>query len=108
MQERPPGSMSLVGSLARSQAKNKRVGCSFLNTVALIFGPNINSKPDRPMSPGAIYLRDRAARCRAHAASLGDAETQAALLKLANEYIVQAEQIESEENTATIDGGIPA
>jgi len=50
------------------------------------------------MSPGAIYLRDQAAKCRAHAASMGDAETQAALLKLADEYIVQAEQIESEEN----------
>jgi hypothetical protein len=31
---------------------------------------------------------------------MGDAETQAALLKLADEYIVQAEQIESEENQA--------
>jgi hypothetical protein len=59
------------------------------------------------MSPGAI-LRDQAAKCRAHAASLGDAETQAALVKLASEYIVQAEQIESEENTATIDGGTSA
>ena len=79
-----------------------------MNTVALIFGPNINPKPDRPMSPGAIYLRDRAAKCRAHAASLSDAETQAALIKLANEYIVQAEQIESEENTATMDGAMSA
>ena len=60
------------------------------------------------MSPGAIYLRDQAAKCRAHAASMGDAETQAALLKLADEYIVQAEQIESEENTATMDGAMSA
>jgi len=60
------------------------------------------------MSPGAIYLRVRAAKCRAHAASLSDAETQAALIKLANEYIVQAEQIESEENTATMDGAMSA
>ena len=52
------------------------------------------------MSPGAIYLRDQAAKCRAHAASMGDAETKAALRKLADEYIVQAEQIESEENQA--------
>jgi hypothetical protein len=37
---------------------------------------------------------------------MGDAETQAALRKLADGYIVQAEQIESEENTATIDGGM--
>jgi hypothetical protein len=65
-------------------------------------------KPDRPMSPGAVYLRDQAAKCRAHAASLGDAETQAALRKLADEYIVQAEQIESEENMATIDGAMSA
>jgi ribosomal 30S subunit maturation factor RimM len=35
---------------------------------------------------------------------MGDAHTQAALRKLADEYIVQAEQIESEENTATMDG----
>jgi hypothetical protein len=61
-----------------------------------------------PMSPGAIYLRDRAAKCRAYAASMGDAETQAALRKLADEYIVQAEQIESEEKMATIDGAMSA
>ena len=47
------------------------------------------------MSPGAIYLRDQAAKCRAHAASMSDAQTQAALRKLADEYIAQAEQIES-------------
>jgi hypothetical protein len=58
------------------------------------------------MSPGSIYLRDQAAKCRAHAASMSDAETQAALIKLANEYIAQAEQIESEENTATMDGAM--
>jgi hypothetical protein len=39
---------------------------------------------------------------------MGDAQTRAALRKLADEYIVQAERIESKENTATIDGGIPA
>jgi len=64
-------------------------------------GPNINQAG--PMSSRSIYLRYQAAKCRAHAASLGDAETQAALLKLA-EYIVQAEQVES----ATIDGGTSA
>ena len=58
------------------------------------------------MYPGSVYLRDQAAKCRAHAASMGDAETQAALRKLADGYIVQAKQIESEENTATIDGGM--
>jgi hypothetical protein len=31
---------------------------------------------------------------------MSDAQTQAALRKLADEYIVQAEQIESEENQA--------
>ena len=56
-----------------------------------------------PMSPGAIYLRDQAAKCRAHAASMGDAETQAALFELADSYIIQAEQIEGEEDTPTID-----
>ena len=56
------------------------------------------------MYPGSVYLRDQAAKCRAHAISIGDAQTRATLLKLADEYIVQAEQIESEENTATIDG----
>jgi hypothetical protein len=39
---------------------------------------------------------------------MGDADTQAALRKLADEYIVQAEQIESEENMATIDGAMSA
>jgi hypothetical protein len=52
------------------------------------------------MSPGAIYLRDQAAKCRARAASMGDAQTRAALSKLADEYIVQAEQIESKESQA--------
>ena len=52
------------------------------------------------MSPGAVYLRHQATKCRAHAASMGDARTQAALRKLADEYIVQAVQIESEENQA--------
>jgi hypothetical protein len=39
---------------------------------------------------------------------MGDAHTQAALRKLADEYTVQAEQIESEENTATMDGAMSA
>ena len=48
------------------------------------------------MSPqGSVNLRDQAAKCRAHAISIGDAQTRAALLKLADEYIVQAKQIES-------------
>jgi hypothetical protein len=55
------------------------------------------------MSPGSIYLRDKAAKCRAHADSMGDAETQAALRKLADEYIIQAEKIESEESMADLD-----
>jgi hypothetical protein len=60
------------------------------------------------MSSGAFYLRDQASKCRAHAASIGHAETNAALRKLADEYIVQAEQIEGEENMVTIDGGTSA
>src|SRR6266478_8515086 len=41
MQERPSGSKSLVGGLARSQAKTKRRRCSVLNSVTLVLGPNM-------------------------------------------------------------------
>jgi hypothetical protein len=62
------------------------------------------------MSPRSIYLREQAAKCRAHAdsMSLGDAVTQVALRRLADDYIAQAEQIESEEKTAAKDGGTSA
>ena len=49
------------------------------------------------MSKRSIYLRDQATKCRGHADSMTDAETQAALRKLAAEYIVQAEYIERED-----------
>jgi hypothetical protein len=64
-----------------------------LNTIALLLCPLLVCS----MSPRSIYLREQAAKCQAHGASLGDAQTQAALRKLAHEYIVQAKQIESEE-----------
>jgi hypothetical protein len=40
--------------------------------------------------------------------SMGDVVTQAALRKLADEYIAQAEEIESKENNAAIDDGTSA
>jgi hypothetical protein len=40
--------------------------------------------------------------------SLSDAVTQAALGKMADEYIAQAEEIESKENKAAIDDGTSA
>jgi hypothetical protein len=49
------------------------------------------------MSERSIYLRDQAAKCRAHANSMTDAETQAALRKLADKYVAQAAVIEASE-----------
>jgi hypothetical protein len=49
------------------------------------------------MSERSIYLRDQAAKCRAHANSITDAETQAALRKLAAEYVAQTTAIEATE-----------
>jgi hypothetical protein len=62
------------------------------------------------MSPRSIYLRFQADKCRSHASSmsLSDAVTQAALGKMADEYIAQAEEIESKENKAAIDDGTSA
>jgi hypothetical protein len=40
--------------------------------------------------------------------SLGDAVTQVALRKLADEYTAQAEEIESKENKAAIEDGTSA
>jgi hypothetical protein len=42
--------------------------------------------------------------CRSHAIALGDAETKADLRKLAEEYVVQAEETERENKTAIDDG----
>jgi hypothetical protein len=47
------------------------------------------------MSERSSYLRDQAAKCRSHAIAIGDVLTQTELRKLAAEYIVQAEHIES-------------
>jgi hypothetical protein len=49
------------------------------------------------MSERSIYLRDQAVKCEWHANNIGDAETQLKLRKLAAEYVVQANDIESEE-----------
>jgi hypothetical protein len=49
------------------------------------------------MSERSIYLRDQAAKCRAHAAALTDVETQDQLRKLAGEYTERAAEIESKE-----------
>jgi hypothetical protein len=50
------------------------------------------------MSPRSIYLRDQAAKCEWHAQNIGDSETQLRLRKLAAEYVVQANDIESKES----------
>jgi hypothetical protein len=49
------------------------------------------------MSERSIYQRDQAAKCRGHAGSMTDLETQVALRKLAAEYVEQAEAIEAQE-----------
>jgi hypothetical protein len=50
------------------------------------------------MSERSIYLRDQAAKCKWHANNVGDSETQVRLRKLAAEYVVQANDIESKES----------
>jgi hypothetical protein len=49
------------------------------------------------MSPRSIYLRDQAAKCEWHAKNMGDSEPQTRLQKLAAEYVVEADEIESKE-----------
>jgi hypothetical protein len=49
------------------------------------------------MSERSIYLRDQADKCRRHAKNISDAQTQVELLKLADEYVVQAAAIENTE-----------
>jgi hypothetical protein len=48
------------------------------------------------MSERSIYLRDQAAKCRAHATALTDVQTQTELRKLADEYTLQAVELERE------------
>jgi hypothetical protein len=50
------------------------------------------------MSPRSIYLRDQAAKCEWHAQNIGDNETQVRLRKLAAEYVVKANEIESKDS----------
>ena len=50
------------------------------------------------MSPRSIYLRNQAAKCERHAQNIGDIETQVKLRKLAAEYRIQADEIESESD----------
>ena len=49
------------------------------------------------MCERSIYLRDQAAKCRAHACALTDVQTQDELRKLAAEFLVRAEKLESLE-----------
>jgi hypothetical protein len=49
------------------------------------------------MSERSIYLRDQAAKCRWHADAITDTKTQAALRKLATEYVAKAADIERKE-----------
>jgi hypothetical protein len=53
------------------------------------------------MSERSIYLRDQAAKCRWHASQIGNVETQIELRKLADEYVVRAEDIESNDIAIT-------
>jgi hypothetical protein len=52
------------------------------------------------MSPRSIYLRDQADKCQRHATAMTDTGTQAALRRLATEYIVEATKIENHEKGA--------
>jgi hypothetical protein len=49
------------------------------------------------MSKRSIYLRDQAVKCRWHADDMTDVETQAALRKLATEYVARADEIDNSE-----------
>jgi hypothetical protein len=50
------------------------------------------------MSERSIYLRDQATKCRGHADSMTDLETQTALRKLAAEYVEQAAALEASDS----------
>jgi hypothetical protein len=47
------------------------------------------------MSPRSLYLRDQADKCRWHADAMSDAQTQQELRKLAAEFVVRADEIDS-------------
>jgi hypothetical protein len=107
MHEWPSASISLVGGLARSQAKNKRVGCSVLNSIILILAL-VSSKTGSPPCPQALSIYEIKPPNAGHALPLWAMHRREPRSELADEYIVQAEQIESKENSATTDGCIPA
>jgi len=50
------------------------------------------------MSSRSVYLREQAAKCEWHANNIGDSETPVRLRKLAAEYFVEANDIESKES----------
>ena len=52
------------------------------------------------MSQRSIYLRDQATKCRWRAKNIENAETQVELRKLADEYIQEAVEIETNEKGA--------
>jgi hypothetical protein len=49
------------------------------------------------MSPRSLYLRDQADKCRVHANAMSDIQTRQELRKLAAEFVVRADEIESKE-----------
>jgi hypothetical protein len=50
------------------------------------------------MSPRSIYLREQAAKCEWHAKNVRDDKTEVELRKLAAEYVIEADDIESNES----------
>ena len=50
------------------------------------------------MSSRSVYLRDQAAKCEWHAKNVRDYQTEVALRKLAAEYAIEADDIESNES----------
>jgi hypothetical protein len=50
------------------------------------------------MSERSIHLRDQAAKCEWHAKNINDDKTQVALRELAAQYVVAADDIESNES----------
>jgi hypothetical protein len=49
------------------------------------------------MSARSLYLRDQAYKCRWHADAISDVQTRKELRKLAAEFVVRADEIESKE-----------
>jgi hypothetical protein len=49
------------------------------------------------MSRRSLYLRDQADKCRWHANAISDVQTRQELRKLAEEFVVRADEIDSKE-----------